>query len=231
MNHDNPASKSKIKLFSIIISTAILNKYNNWSFEKLNNYVFSVISEDNRYRKNPMGFPVFQKDIINQFYCLTNIDAHLKKKLLSFDIVETINILARGIEYSDLTVRSKELVKDFGGKALTHSGDIKNEINKLEIKFTKINRSANLSKYDHADLMSDLFCEIIRIHPFPDGNGRTARFLIQLLTQKWGYNYIIIPKYRNDRKWKVALDNGVKGDRFLMTQFFDSHLRVNEEYS
>lgn len=47
-----------------------------------------------------------------------------------------------------------------------------------------------------AQLGADFFSYFFRIHPFVDGNGRTARLFFQLILQK--YNYIF--KIRSDRK-------------------------------
>lgn len=54
-------------------------------------------------------------------------------------------------------------------------------------------------KYHPVELSAIIHAEFVKIHPFIDGNGRTARFLMNLLLLQKGYEIVIIPPVlRND---------------------------------
>lgn len=63
-----------------------------------------------------------------------------------------------------------------------------------------------------AFLLAFVHGSLIRIHPFADGNGRTARFFIQYALRSWGLPPLPLPKVRNDPEWKEALIAAVDGD-------------------
>ncbi|WP_236995044.1 Fic family protein [Heliomicrobium modesticaldum] len=58
--------------------------------------------------------------------------------------------------------------------------------------------------------------KLVAIHPFPDGNGRTARLVMNFLLLQKGYPPAIIPKERR-REYYVALEEGDQGntERFI----------------
>ncbi|MZP31083.1 Fic family protein [Heliobacterium undosum] len=58
--------------------------------------------------------------------------------------------------------------------------------------------------------------KIVAIHPFPDGNGRTARLAMNFLLLQKGYPPAIIPKERR-REYYAALEEGDQGkpERFI----------------
>ena len=67
-------------------------------------------------------------------------------------------------------------------------------------------------KYHPIIVASLLHAEFVKIHPFIDGNGRTARLLMNFEAMKNGYPPIII-KVKDRLKYYEALDKGaVKGD-------------------
>lgn len=61
-------------------------------------------------------------------------------------------------------------------------------------------------------LVSKSYHEITRIHPFSDGNGRTARLFVNLLLRKYGLPYIIIPKVDNFQQMRQALRTADEGN-------------------
>lgn len=60
--------------------------------------------------------------------------------------------------------------------------------------------------------LAHVFGSVIRVHPFEDGNGRTARLFAFYALKCWGRPLFPIPKVRNDSSWKVAMDSAVAGD-------------------
>jgi Fic family protein len=52
---------------------------------------------------------------------------------------------------------------------------------------------------------------MVRIHPFDDGNGRGARILMNLILIKKGYPVAIV-KNENRRQYLTALNQADKGD-------------------
>jgi fido (protein-threonine AMPylation protein) len=72
---------------------------------------------------------------------------------------------------------------------------------------------------EKAAALADIFMRIIKVHPFKDGNGRTARVAVQYCLRSWGMDYIVIPKVRNDPVWKAALGAAMDGSLQAMTAF------------
>ena len=79
-----------------------------------------------------------------------------------------------------------------------------------------------------------LHAEFVKIHPFIDGNGRTARLLMNFEAMRNGYPPIII-KAKDRLKYYDALDEGaVKGDytKFIKlvkkeaTEMMNEYLKV-----
>ena len=82
-------------------------------------------------------------------------------------------------------------------------------------------------------LAAQIISELIRIHPYPDGNGRVARMTVNLAFRKWSLPYVAIPKVRNSERWKSALHKGITGDwssaREFLDQLLHKSLRSYEE--
>lgn len=77
--------------------------------------------------------------------------------------------------------------------------------------------NTNPDKLDHIELASNFHHRFVWIHPFFDGNGRTARLLMNLLLLKFGYPPAIILK--NDRKKyyrALNLANGGNYQAFIL---------------
>lgn len=70
----------------------------------------------------------------------------------------------------------------------------------------------NQSKMHPVELAALVHHKLVHIHPFTDGNGRTARLFMNLTSMKKGYPMVIILK--NDRqKYYRALDRADRGDK------------------
>lgn len=69
----------------------------------------------------------------------------------------------------------------------------------------------NPDKLKHVELVSKFHHQFVWIHPFFDGNGRTARLLMNLLLMKFGYPPAIILK-NNRKQYYRSLNQANKGD-------------------
>ena len=62
------------------------------------------------------------------------------------------------------------------------------------------------------EFISTVYHDVTRIHPFSDGNGRTARLFVNLFLRRFGYPPILIPKVDNDETMRLALRMADMGD-------------------
>ncbi|PJA62740.1 MAG: hypothetical protein CO161_04855, partial [Candidatus Portnoybacteria bacterium CG_4_9_14_3_um_filter_44_9] len=87
--------------------------------------------------------------------------------------------------------------------------------------------SRNSEKLHLIELAALAHYRFVVIHPFYDGNGRTARLLMNLILMRGGYPFVIV--LANDRKrYYNALAKADKGDFYpfinLMAQFVEKSL-------
>jgi len=116
----------------------------------------------------------------------------------------------RGVKESDMLkihqIISKNIEKEYAGKY--HQGQVRIlGAKKLPPNYLKIPRlmkklyrwiNRNPEKLDIIELASLAHYKFVAIHPFYDGNGRTARLLMNLILMQKGYPPVVI--LRNDRK-------------------------------
>lgn len=121
--------------------------------------------------------------------------------------------------------RTNALVPDFGGVPPTPPAAIPAAIEEVErvvvamvrpLSGARVAAQMGFLAYTHA--------AIVRIHPFADGNGRAARFTVQLLLRSWGRALMPLPKVRNDVVWRRALASAIDGDPWALTNEFRKRL-------
>ncbi|MDP3998460.1 MAG: Fic family protein [bacterium] len=78
-------------------------------------------------------------------------------------------------------------------------------------------------------LTAKSYHEITRIHPFNDGNGRSARLFINLLLRKYDLPYIIIPKTAKVEKMKTALREADMGEIGHLVNFIGELLKESQK--
>lgn len=162
----------------------------------------------------------------------------LKDHLEAKDHYEAINFLFELIEHdrrhsiSEHLIRSlqqlvvRETDKKNAGQYRTgnvlitgssHSPPEAYELPHLMSEFVDWMKS-NKKKYHPVELAALAHHRLVHIHPFVDGNGRTARLLMNLLLMQQGYPLVSILK--NDRKkYYDALDKADRGNEAPLMQF------------
>ena len=90
---------------------------------------------------------------------------------------------------------------------------IPHEMRRL-IKWLKTNRG----RAHTIELAARLHHKIVYIHPFFDGNGRTARLIMNILLMRAGYPLVIILK-NDQKKYYRVLDQADKGDIHPLVRF------------
>ncbi len=99
-------------------------------------------------------------------------------------------------------------VSDFGDWLKKEQGDISEEdLEKIVI------------------LVAKTYHTITKIHPFVDGNGRTARLFINLILRKYNLPYIIIPKSENVEKMRAVLQKADSGEFEPIIKFMGDLLK------
>ena len=126
-------------------------------------------------------------------------------------------------------LRERDVISDFGGWTLTPWQDVGCRIDEVERAFHELSHGmAGAPLSLQARMLAYVFASIIRIHPFPDGNGRTARMCVQYLLRRWGHSYIVIPKVRNDVEWREALKLATGGDIPALQSQFERRMMHTE---
>lgn len=162
-------------------------------------------------------------DITNQREAISYIESFIKekKKLKEADIIMLHRFTLKGI--SDY----------WAGRYKTSQNRIVGSRHKTTMPYKVSSEMDNLayfindnpSKFNTVELAAFAHHEIARIHPFVDGNGRTARLLCNLILMSKGYPPIII-RTKEREKYFDCLEKAHSGNLKAFVDF--TGLRVEE---
>jgi len=219
--------------FRSLVAAAVLNKYRNVSTDEIAGLVSRTIvtvEDDDEGQLLARLRPIreFADDVHNQTIVLTLIERCWSNPPKLLRPLATLNRASFGKAEPDF--RSTDFVEDFGGIVPTDRNEIParlDEIERLSEETVRCLTGRRLE--DQALLLAYIFGSVIRIHPFADGNGRTARLFVFYALRCWGRPLFEIPKVRNDPAWKDALNAAVEGDVSKLKREF--HRRIKEAIS
>lgn len=139
-------------------------------------------------------------DVINQKEAISWIEDFIKNKtkIKEIDIIELHRLTLKGISNYWAGRYKTSQNRILGSKLKTTPPyKVHSEMNNLvhEVENNKKLNTIELSAYIHH--------ELVRIHPFVDGNGRTARLLMNLILMRGGYPPIVIVNKERKRYFDV----------------------------
>lgn len=207
---------NKIGLFSNIIESAILNKYAYSSPRLIGKAVTLVLTTNASSDEQTLIGKLRQiqgihDDINNQTVVLALIDRYWSNPPKLERPLTILNTFSYG--RIDPAFRRHDYIEDFGGKVPTPKDEVRARLDELErLCRESVSGMGGSRLEDKALILAHIFGSLIRIHPFEDGNGRTARLFAFYALKCWRLPIFPIPKVRNDVGWKDAMDFAVAGD-------------------
>lgn len=170
-----------------------------------------------------------EDDVNNQAAILGLIERFWSKSPCIEQLLVTLNSAALGT-IGNPKYRTREFVADYGGKVLTSREEVFARLDELErLCRHTIDYMAACSLSDKALQLAYIHGAIIRIHPFEDGNGRTARLFTQYALLSWGLPPTPLPKVRNDHRWGSAISEAVSGNATALQAELLDRIRARVE--
>lgn len=147
-------------------------------------------------------------DVINQKEAISWIEGFIKNKskIKEADIIELHRLTLKGIsnnwagKYKTSQNRIVESKLKTTAPYKVHS-EMDNLVHEIDIN----------KKFNPIELAAYVHHELVRIHPFVDGNGRTARLLMNLILMHEGYPPVLIAK-KERKKYFNALERAHFGN-------------------
>lgn len=223
------------QIFGDLVYAAIEEKYGSRTLDDVRRivsdavFLFRQTSSELQLLQCTAATSNFHSDVINQALCLYAIEEYWRFKLPKQGFVLTVHAVTYGMRIADVRMRIESFVPDFGGTVPWDCGKIGEGLNAIEKLLSTVWTLGGATPATKGMFLADVFASLIRVHPFEDGNGRTARMLVQYCLRFWGDDYIVIPKVRNSPEWKDCLDRGVNGDYQRLGGYFQARIQTRME--
>jgi len=201
-----------------LVAISVKNKYPDSDIAGFRKIVFRkwpAVKLASKYSEifeltSPVDSPLV--DVTNQFITLYAVKNIWRANELNISIIRKIHGLLFGVNVKNISYRKSNYVNDFGGDVPTNYNQATSSLDEIEHVLVQLTPSISRAPDDcKSNYLAYIFSSIIRVHPFEDGNGRTARMVVQYILNQWNHEAIEIPKVRNDPGWKFALSEAVNG--------------------
>ncbi|MCP1222952.1 Fic family protein [Sebaldella sp. S0638] len=154
-------------------------------------------------------------EIINHAEAIKYIEEIVSKNIFlsEYEIKNIHNLVTKGIENID-SGKYRDTQVQIGGANFTPVPPylVKGKMEELILWY----KESNLHPIEKSSILHG---EFIKIHPFKDGNGRTARLLLNFELMKSGYPPIIINKEEREIYYKTLDMGSVTGNWEDFTEF------------
>ena len=219
-----------------ILNEALLSKYpdlSNANLDEITNRTWdSAIATSTEVDLLTLLRPIqhYQDDINNQVIVLQVIDRFWSRETAIKKPLRQIHrALFGGLKIDQF--RDTEFIRDYGGVVETPAIEILPRLDEIErLSRACINSYASAPLPTKALFLAYVFSAVIRIHPFIDGNGRTARMFVQFALRSWNLSAIEIPKVRNDVAWKKALVKAIQGNILDLQEQFIQRMTGSKDF-
>lgn len=115
----------------------------------------------------------------------------------------------------------EELVKIKGTKFMpTIHYFIPMEMAEFDTQLRKGLSSVDASAWDILEFATWAHFEVVRIHPFKDGNGRVARILYNLIFRWYNLPYVLVPKSGTEHRMWDGLRIANQGDLSQLVRYY-----------
>ena len=217
--------------FAKLIHAAIKRKYDDYTLSDIKMAVaeglraFRQTNSERALLQRCTVTKDFNSDVINHARCFYAIEKYWRHTPPRRGFVRKVHAVSYGIRINAVKKRTDNYVPDYGGLVLCETQDIDSGLKVITRTLSKVEQFSDVSASDKGIFLAELFAEIIRVHPFQDGNGRTARMLTQYCLRYWGNDYIIVPKVRNNKQWKNNLEEAVQGRFSSLSKYFTQRIK------
>ncbi len=159
-----------------------------------------ITDQEEIHKEETIGFLTAQQQLINEL---------TKRTKLTTKYINRIHFLALGHIYSFAGKPRDVNISKAGHKFLLYT-EIGRAMDYLEREYLQ---KLPTTYSDTSELIQDIaiiHCELLYIHPFREGNGRTSRILADLMANRAGYPLLDLGKFRESyySKYVDALNQG-----------------------